>query len=130
VGPHHCTKAYDRRRTPPASNRAQTSLGVGAYERVRDAHRALDRAGRRVVATDPAYIGARVEKRAGWCLVVRRLSDAKARAKARSDAASRSPGIAADKRERAERAAVRAKIRDSLADGGVLSRSEPRGPPA
>ena len=61
---------------------ARQSLGVGAYQRVRDAHRALDRAGRRIIATDPAYVAASVVKRAGWCLVVRRVSGIKARAKA------------------------------------------------
>jgi len=100
---------------------ARQSLGVGAYQRVRDAHRALDRAGRRIIATDPAFVAASVEKRAGWCLVVRRVSGIKARAKARSDAASRSAGIAAGKRQRGERAVVRAKVCGSLA----VARPEP-----
>ncbi len=47
-------------------------------------------------------------------LVVRRLSGARARARARSDAPWRSKGIAATKHERPERAAVRAAAAESL----------------
>lgn len=91
------------------------SLGVGGYSRAIDARRALNQAGAKLVALDPSYELVRCERRAGWCLVVRRLSGAKARAQARSGAAWRSPGIAASKRHRSERAAVRAQVRGSLA---------------
>jgi len=94
---------------------ALQSLGVGAYKRAHSARRALDHAGERICAADPSYELVRCEKRAGWCLVVRRLSAARARATARSRATWRSPGVAASKRRRAERTAVRASIRDSLA---------------
>ncbi len=96
---------------------ALESLGVGRYSRAKDARRALDRAGRTLVAIDPAYELVRCERRAGWCLVVRRVSGARARAEARSGAAWRSAGIAAARRQRPERAAVRSAIRDSLAGG-------------
>jgi hypothetical protein len=93
---------------------ARQSLGVAHYERLRDARAALNRAGQRIAAADPAYELVRCEKRAGWCLVVRRLSGARARAQARSGAAWRSPGSAASERQRPERAAVRAAAAESL----------------
>lgn len=96
---------------------ALESLGVGGYGRQERARAALNRAGAKVVAVDPAYQLVRCEKRSGWCLVVRRVSGARARAAARRDAPWRSPGIAASKRQRAERSAVRANVRDSLASG-------------
>jgi len=97
---------------------ALESLGVASYGKPADARRALKRAGARLVAIDPAYESVRCERRGGgWALVVRRVSGPRARAQARSGAAWRSPGIAAAKRQRPERAAVRAKLRDSLADG-------------
>ncbi len=94
---------------------ARQSLGVGGYQRAVEMRRALNRAGARIVATDPAYELIRCERRAGWCLVIRRFSGARARARARSDAPWRSPGIAASKRQRPERAAVRAAAAKSLA---------------
>jgi hypothetical protein len=96
---------------------ALESLGVGGYARPRRAREALDRAGERIVAMDPSYELVRCEKRAGWCLVVRRLSGAKARAQARSGASWHSSGIAANKRRRSVRAAVRAQARASLPGG-------------
>ncbi len=95
---------------------ALESLGVAQYERAHDARRALDRAGSTLVAVDPGYELVRCERRGGgWSLVVRRVSGARARAQARSGAAWRSPGIAAERRRRPERAAVRAAARESLA---------------
>jgi len=94
---------------------ARQSLGVAGYSRAIDARRALNQAGAKLVKLDPAYELVRCEKRAGWCLVVRRLSGAKARAQARSGATWRSQGIAANKRQRPERAVVRAQVRASLA---------------
>lgn len=96
---------------------ALQSLGVGRYTKNADARRALNRAGERLVAVDPSYQLVCCKKRSGWCLVARRVSGARARATARHDAPWRSPGIAGARRQRAERAAVRAKIRDSVADG-------------
>jgi len=97
---------------------ALESLGVGRYSRLKDARRALDRAGRRLVAVDPAYEVVRCERRGGgWALVVRRVSGGRARAQARSKATWRSPGMAASRRHRSERADVRAAIRGSLTDG-------------
>jgi len=99
---------------------ALESLGVGEYARPRRAREALDRAGERIVATDPAYELVSCERRAGWCLVVRRLSGSKARAQARKDAPWRSSGSADAKRhspaEKAERIAVRARVHASLAE--------------
>jgi hypothetical protein len=92
---------------------AMQSLGVGGYSRARRARQALDLAGARIAAVDPAYDLVRCERRAGWCLVARRVSGARGRAHARSDAVWRSPGITAGKRQRAERIAVRASIRKS-----------------
>ncbi len=95
---------------------ALESLGVGRYSRVKDARRALARAGGTLVAVDPAYELVRCERRGGgWSLVVRRVSGQRARAQVRSGAAWRSPGIAGDRRLRPERAAVRATARESLA---------------
>ncbi len=93
---------------------ALESFGVAHYARRHDARRALNRAGAQLVKLDRAYELVRCEKRAGWCLVVRRLSGGKARAQARSGA-TRSQGIAANKRQQSERAAVRAQARASLA---------------
>jgi hypothetical protein len=92
---------------------ALQSLGVGGYDRLRDARRALDRAGERLVAVDPAYELVRCERRAGSTLIVRRLGSAKARATVRQGASWRSTGIPG-KRQRADRAAVRAAVRASL----------------
>jgi hypothetical protein len=92
---------------------ALQSLGVGKYDRLRDARRALDRAGERLVAVDPAYELVRCERRAGSALVARRVSGAKGRAEARRGASWRSSGIPS-KHEREVRAAVRAAARDSL----------------
>ncbi len=94
---------------------ALQSLGVGQYERAHSARRALDRAGERICAADPSYGLVRCQKRAGWCLVVRRISGPRARAQARSGAGWRSQGIAATKRERPERAKIHAAARESLA---------------
>lgn len=92
---------------------ALQSLGVGSYDRVRDARRALDRAGERLVAVDPAYELVRCERRAGSTLVARRVSGAKARAETRRTAPWRSTGIPG-KRQRKDQAAVRAAVRASL----------------
>jgi len=100
---------------------ALQSLGVGRYERPRDARRALDRAGLALVRVDPAYELVRCARRGGgWCLVVRRLAGARARAEARKAGTYRDPGIAAKKQrrqaEQAEREAVRVIIRRSLSE--------------
>lgn len=92
---------------------ALQSLGVGGYDRVRDARRALDRAGERLVAVDPAYELVRCGKRAGSILVARRISGAKARAETRRGASWHSTGIPG-KRQREDRAAARATVRASL----------------
>ena len=92
---------------------ALQSLGVGRYTKSADARRALNRAGERLVAVDPAYELVHCERRAGWALVARRVSGAKARAEARRGASWRSTGIPS-KREREDRAAVRAAARISL----------------
>jgi hypothetical protein len=97
---------------------ALQSLGVGSYDRLRDARRALGRAGERLVAVDPAYELVRCEKRVGSTLIARRISGAKARAEARRGASWRSTGIPG-KREREQRAAVRAAARASLSSSGV-----------
>jgi hypothetical protein len=93
---------------------ALNSLGVGGYARPRAARAAIDRAGQQILATDPSYELVRCERRAGWCLVVRRLCGPRARAQARSGAAWRSSGIAVSKQQRSERAAVRSQARDSI----------------
>jgi hypothetical protein len=92
---------------------ALQSLGVGKYDRPRDARRALDRAGERLVAVDPAYELVRCERRAGSALIARRVSGAKGRAEARYGASWRSTGIPS-KHEREVRTAIRAAARDSL----------------
>ena len=102
---------------------ALESLGVAGYARPIDARRALDRAGRRIVATDPAYELVRCERRAGWCLIVRRLSGPRARANARQGAAWRSSGTAANKQQRAERSALRSQIRASLTSADSAAHS-------
>jgi hypothetical protein len=100
---------------------ALESLGVGGYNRPRAARTALDRAGARIVAVDPAYELVCCERRSGWCLVVRRVAGARARADARKAGGHRDAGIAAKKQrqqaERAERQAVREIIHGSLAAG-------------
>ncbi len=98
---------------------ARQSLGIAHYERLRDARRALDRAGERLVDVDPAYELVRCEQRGGgWCLVVRRICGARARAEARKGGTHRHPGIAAGAQqrqsERAERLIVRETIRREL----------------
>ncbi|MBV9802610.1 MAG: hypothetical protein JO130_05445 [Solirubrobacterales bacterium] len=100
---------------------ALQSLGVAQYERKRDARRALDRAGRTLVAADPAYEVVRCEHRGGgWCLVVRRIAGARGRARARAAGIHRITGIAANKQrlqaERAERRVVREIIRQRLSE--------------
>lgn len=100
---------------------ALQSLGVAQYERQRDARRALDRAGRGLVAVDPAYEVVRCERRGGgWSLVVRRVCGARARAEARKDGSHRDPGIATKDRrrvaERAEREMVRDVVRRQLTE--------------
>jgi hypothetical protein len=92
---------------------ALQSLGVSRYDRLRDARRALDRAGERLVALDPAYELVHCEKRAGSALVARRISGAKARAETRRGASWRSTGIPG-KRQREDRATVQAAVRASL----------------
>jgi len=98
---------------------ALQSLGVAEYERQRDARRALDRAGRGLVAVDAAYELVCCDRRGGgWCLVVRRLAGARARAEARKAGPHRDSGIAAKKQHRqaqqAERKLVRGIIRQQL----------------
>lgn len=114
---------------------ALESLGVGRYSKQRQARAALNRAGQRLVAVDPAYELVRCERRGGgWCLVVRRITGARSRAQARRTGAHRDPGSAAKKRERkaeqSERLAVRAAIRrqfaaasddDAAADGELAA---------
>lgn len=100
---------------------ALQSLGVAQYERQRDARRALDRAGRSLVAVDPAYELVRCERRGGgWCLVIRRVAGARARAEIRKQGSHRDPGIAAKKQrrqvEQAERRTVREIVRQELAE--------------
>jgi hypothetical protein len=98
---------------------ALQSLGVARYERQRDARRALDRAGRSLVAIDPSYELVRCERRGGgWCLVIRRLAGGRSRAEARKAGAHRDPGIAAKKQrrkaEQVERRDVRGIVRRQL----------------
>jgi len=62
---------------------------------------------------DPAYELVGCQRRAGWTLVARRVSGAKARAEARKGAPWRSAGIPG-KREREQRAAARAAVRASV----------------
>ncbi len=100
---------------------ALQSLGVAQYERQRDARRALDRAGRGLLAVDPAYELVRCERRGGgWCLVVRRITGARARTESRKAGMHRDAGTAAKKQRRrtdqAERQAVREIIRQQLAE--------------
>jgi len=95
---------------------ARQSLGVGAYKRPRAARTALDRAGAQIIAADPGYELVRCEKRAGWCLVVRRLTGARARVAARQGAAWRAEGIAANEHRRQERRQVRELIRRQLSE--------------
>ncbi|MGH2927452.1 MAG: hypothetical protein ACRDL8_04560, partial [Solirubrobacteraceae bacterium] len=82
---------------------------------------ALDRAGRGLVAVDPAYELVRCERRGGgWSLVVRRLSGARSRAEARKSNPYRDSGTAAKKRQRhadqAERIVVREIVRQQLVE--------------
>lgn len=100
---------------------ALQSLGVAHYHRLRDGRRALDRAGRQLVDVDPAYEFVCCERRGGgWCLVVRRICGARARADARKHGQHRDPGIAAKKQrrqaEQGERVAVREIVRRELAE--------------
>lgn len=99
---------------------ALQSLGVAQYERPRDARRALDRAGRSLVAVDPAYELVRCERRGGWCLVVRRICGARARAEVRKDGSHRDPGIAAKQQrrtaERVDRQVVREVVQRQFAE--------------
>jgi len=84
---------------------ALESLGVGNYPRPYDARRALDRAGARIIAADPAYERVQCEKRAGWCLVVRRRVGARARGELRKAHATE-----------AKRSAVRTAVQQSFAE--------------
>jgi hypothetical protein len=98
---------------------ALESLGVGRYNQPRQARAALNRAGQAMIAVDPAYEFASCERRGGgWCLVIRRVSGARARADARKAGRHRDPGIAAKKQRREaeqdERRAVRQIIRRGL----------------
>lgn len=98
---------------------ALESLGVGGYKRTRAGRAALDRAGKQIADVDPAYELVRCERRGGgWCLVVRRLAGARARAAVRKTGSHRDPGIAAKKQrrqaERSERQVVREIIRQGL----------------
>ncbi len=73
-----------------------------------------------LVAVDRAYELVRCEQRGGgWCLVVRRICGARARAEARKSGTHRHPGIAAGvqqrQSERAEHLIVRETIRRELA---------------
>lgn len=100
---------------------ALESLGVGRYSKARQARAALNRAGEKLAAVDPAYELVRCERRGGgWSLVVRRLSGARSRAEARKSSSYRDLGTAAKKRQRraeqTERLAVRAIIREQLAN--------------
>ncbi len=108
---------------------ALQSLGVAEYERQRDARRALDRAGQGLVAVDPAYELVRCERRGGgWCLVVRRIAGARARAEARKAGMHRDPGIAAKKQRgqatQAERQNVRKIIRQQLVEASETDTGE------
>jgi len=92
---------------------ALQSLGVARYDRQRDARRALDRAGGNLVAVDSAYERVRCEHRGGgWCLVVRRLAGARARAEARKEGGHRDLGIADKKQRRQAEAAGRMAVRE------------------
>lgn len=101
---------------------ARQSLGVAVYKQPRQARAALNRAGERLRAVDPAYEQIVCERRGGgWCLVVRRLQGSRTRAAAREGASWRSTGIPG-KREREERAAVRAAARASLGSSRSVTR--------
>jgi len=105
---------------------ALQSLGVAHYERLRDARRALDRAGKRLIKVDPAYELVRCGQRGGgWSLVIRRLCGARARAEARKHGTHRDLGIATKrhqrKAERAERLVVRETVRRQLTVAGDIS---------
>jgi hypothetical protein len=96
---------------------ALESLGVGKYSQQRQARAALNRAGQQLIAVDPAYEAVRCERRGGgWCLVVRRVSGARARATARKGATFRDPGIAAKARHREARLEIRTTIHEALLD--------------
>lgn len=105
---------------------ALESLGVGGYGRAERARAALNRAGARLAATDPAYDMVRCERRGGgWTLVARRLRGSRARTAARATAPWRSPGIALGERRRradsALRVEVRAAARASLTDATLTA---------
>ncbi|MGH2888027.1 MAG: hypothetical protein ACRDNJ_00210 [Solirubrobacteraceae bacterium] len=100
---------------------ALQSLGVGDYAQARQARAALNRAGQKLAAIDPAYELVHCERRGGgWCLVVRRVSGARARGEARKQGTHRNPGIAAKRRQRraeqTNRLAVRAVIREQFTE--------------
>ncbi len=108
---------------------ALESLGVGRYSKSNQARAALNRAGQRMVAVDPAYELVRCERRGGgWSLVVRRTTGVRARAVARERARQRDPGIAAKKRrrqaEQGARHAVRQIIRQELAESSEADPGE------
>ncbi|MGH2891566.1 MAG: hypothetical protein ACRDNJ_18275, partial [Solirubrobacteraceae bacterium] len=103
---------------------ALDSLGVGSYSKPRQARAALNRAGQALVGVDPAYEFVRCERRGGgWCLVVRRVSGARARGETRKQGTHRDLGIAAKRRQRAaeqsERQIVRAIISEQLAEAAA-----------
>jgi hypothetical protein len=98
---------------------ARQSLGVAVYKHPRQARAALNRAGQRVMAVDPAYEQVICERRGGgWSLVVRRLQGSRARAAAREGASWRSTGIPS-KHEREVRGAIRATVSASLSSSSV-----------
>lgn len=89
---------------------ALESLGVAKYARSIDARRALNRAGQRIVAVDPAYEMVRCERRAGWCLIVRRLTGSACAS------ASSARGILAFFGNRGKQAAARGTLSDPPAN--------------
>jgi len=92
---------------------ALESLGVAGYARRIDARRALDRAGAKIVSVDAAYEAVHCEKRAGWCLVVRRRAGARTRGQLRRQARD----------AQAERSAVRTAVRRSVAEAAGAQRA-------
>lgn len=92
---------------------ALESLGVARYARPKDARRALDRAGDKIIASDPAYLLVHCEKRAGWCLVVRRRVGARTRGELRRQFRATA----------AERSAVRTAVRRSVAEAAGTQRA-------
>ncbi len=54
---------------------ALAALGADGYDRPRDARRALNRAGARIVAVDPRYVSVTAERRpGGWALIAKRAT--------------------------------------------------------